>query len=94
MTIIEQQTMNAIQSMNKKMADQHPINWERRRYEIAKEVLTYCAQTSKELLMSGGKLDGEGNFFDRVSEQAVHFADALINQLKKKRHDKEEQEED
>jgi hypothetical protein len=84
MTNIEIQTMNAVQSMNRKMRDQNEINWEQRRYEIAKEVLTYCCQTSKELLLSGGKLEMEGiTFADKVATQAVMFADALINKLKK-----------
>ena len=38
MTRIEQMTMEAIQSMNRKMRDQHDIDWEQRRYEIAKEI--------------------------------------------------------
>ncbi|RLT75601.1 hypothetical protein D7V95_13085 [bacterium J10(2018)] len=35
MTVIEQRTMDAIQSINRKMRDQYEPDWEQRRYEIA-----------------------------------------------------------
>ena len=75
--------MNAVQSMNRKMRDQKSVDWEQRRYEIAREILPYCCRTSKEILLSGGKLEMEGNTFaDKVATQAVMFADALVDKLK------------
>ena len=84
MTIIEQRTMDAVQSMNRKMKDQNQVDWEQRRYEIAKEILPYCCQTSKEILNTGGTLYNEGDTFaQKVANQAVTFADELIKELKK-----------
>lgn len=83
MTNIEIQTMNAVQSMNRKMRDQRETDWEQRRYEIAREILPYCCETSKEMLLSGVKLEIEGNTFaEKVATQAVMFADALVDKLK------------
>lgn len=36
MTNIEMQTMNAVQSINRKMRDQHEIDWEKRTWELYK----------------------------------------------------------
>jgi len=75
--------MDSVCSINRKMRDQNEKDWESRRYEIAKEMMPYCCQTSKELLLVGGKLDNMGNTFaDKVADQAVMFADALIKKLK------------
>lgn len=83
MTVIEHKTMEAVQSINRKMRDQREIDWEERRYEIAKEMLPYCCQTSKELLLVGGELDMYGDTFaEKTASQAVMFADALIKELK------------
>lgn len=63
------------------------IDWEQRRYEIARTVLPYCAETTRTILMSG---HGIGDQYagktipDAVSEQAIQFADALIERLKSK----------
>jgi hypothetical protein len=84
MTAIEQRTMEAVQSINRKMRDQKSVDWEQRRYEIARDILPYCSETSKQVLLSGGKLDTEGDTFaDKVATQAVMFADALISKLLK-----------
>ena len=65
------------------------IDWEERRFEIAKTILPYCCQTSKEILLAGGALkDGGSTFPQKVAYQAVMFADELINELK--RHEKDE----
>ena len=83
MTNSELKTNEAVQSINRKMRDQNKPNWEQRRYEIARDILAYCAQTSKELLLSGGALDNDGDTFaEKVANQAVMFADALIKELK------------
>ena len=69
---------------------QHNIDWEQRRYEIAKEVLTYCAKRLVDALNSGCKKDEwVGKTIQQIaSESAVGYADALIERLK----GKEEQE--
>lgn len=62
------------------------IDWEQRRYEIAKEMLPYTAKTSREVLMSGYSLgkDAEGKTLEEFCAFfAISFADALIEELKK-----------
>ena len=39
MTVIEKQYMNAVISIDRQMKDKTP-NWEQRRYEIAKDILS------------------------------------------------------
>ena len=80
MTIEEQATHRAIQSINKKIKDQHNIDWEQRRYEIAKEIFTRCLSSS----------DGEMRAFcashlDMHASDCVREADALIEELKKRK---------
>lgn len=64
------------------------IDWEQRRYEISRTVLPYCAETTRTILMSG---HGIGDQYagktipDAVSEQAIQYADALIERLKSKK---------
>ena len=62
------------------------IDWEQRRYEIAKEVLTYCAKRLVDALNSGAKKDEwVGKTIQQIaSESAVRYADTLIEQLKGK----------
>lgn len=62
------------------------IDWEQRRYEIAREMLPYAAETSRSILMSGHGLgdDAKGKTFAEVcASSAVSFADALIAELRK-----------
>ena len=42
MTVIEKQTMDAVISLNRKTKDANQIDWEQRRYEIAKEIFSRC----------------------------------------------------
>ena len=73
-----------MQAINRKMKDQTSVDWEQRRYEIAKDILPYCCQTSKEFLLAGGALENGGDTFaQKVANQTVIFADELINELKK-----------
>lgn len=69
LTRIEQDAMNAVISINRKMKDQREIDWEQRRYEIAKTCLPFC-------------LEGCKGRFEFVAKEAVVIADALINELK------------
>lgn len=68
MTVIEQRTMDAILSINRKIRDQREPDWEQRRYEIAKEVMG--AEVSK------------GSFSKDAAKYAVSCDDALIKELK------------
>lgn len=79
MTQIEMQTMNAIQSINKKTKDANQIDWEQRRYEIAKDIFTQCLSHS----------DGDvrafcGRELDMTASDCVRGAEALIKALKAK----------
>lgn len=61
-------------------------DWEQRRYEIAREMLPYAAETSRSILMSGHSLgdDAKGKTLAEVcASSAVSFADALIAELRK-----------
>ena len=68
MTVIEQRTMDAIQSINRKTKDANQIDWEQRRYEIAKEVMGVEASNEP--------------FSEDAAKYAVACADALIKELK------------
>lgn len=67
-------TMRAIESMNRKMKDQREIDWEERRYEIAKDVLSAFMSNSCSNVYAGSP--------DAQAKDAVLYADALINELK------------
>lgn len=54
------------------------IDWEQRRYEIAKEMLTVIFQETKEYSSSGGISD-----YHDIPKLAVDYADLLIAELKK-----------
>ena len=61
------------------------IDWEQRRYEIARTILPYCAETTRIILMGGhgiGTQYAGMSIPEAVSEQATQFADALIERLK------------
>lgn len=62
------------------------IDWEQRRYEIAREMLPNAAETSRSILMSGHGLgdDDKGKTLAEVCAlSAVSYADALIAELRK-----------
>lgn len=58
--------------------DEKPIDWEQRRYEIAKEMLPVIFQETKEYSSSGGISD-----YHDIPKLAVDYADLLIAELKK-----------
>lgn len=65
---------------------QSEIDWEQRRYEIAKEMLPYVSETTRSILMSGHSLgdDAKGKTLAEFCVlSAISFADALISELKK-----------
>lgn len=79
MTNIEILTLQAIQSIDCKMRDQHEIDWEQRRYEIAKECLPTVYQTALEIAKKTGVIENPKN----IVAVAVDLADLLIENLKK-----------
>lgn len=54
------------------------IDWEQRRYEIAKEMMPIIYKVSRQILLRGGKVE----YYD-VPKAAVEFADILIEELQK-----------
>ena len=74
MTVIEQDTMHAIQSACRKYTNsKKEIDWEQRRYEIAKDMFVRMSITDY------------GYHYSATSvKDAVDMADALIEELKKK----------
>ena len=78
MTNIEILTHQALQSIDCKMCDQNEINWEQRRYEIAKDLYIQICQQAK--------LEGDntaGDVFRSMAWLARVAADYLIEVLKK-----------
>ena len=79
MTVIEQQMMDAVISLNRKTKDANHIDWEQRRYKIAKDIYTRCLSHE----------DGDVRAFcnrelDMTASDCVREADALIKALQKK----------
>lgn len=72
MTKIEMQAMDAIIGIHREMRKANELNWEQRRYEIAKEIFFHKMKTS----LNNIKNDAEG---------AVEWADLLISELKKEK---------
>lgn len=72
MTQLEMRASDAIIALNRKVKDSHQIDWEQRRYEIAKEVM--ASEASK------------GSFSGDAAQYAVACADALIKELKGERN--------
>lgn len=72
-----------------KWADEHPnleslwqkqeIDWEKRRYEIAKEMMPVLYRQGVEVLKYGQSFEWKG-----IVDGAVNFADMLIKKLKEK----------
>ena len=79
MTNTEILTLQAIQSIDCKMRDQHEIDWEQRRYEIAKECLPTVYQTALEIAKKTGVIEEPKD----IVAVAVDLADVLIENLKK-----------
>lgn len=77
MTVIEKQYMDAVIAMNRRM-QKNEIDWEQRRYEIAKEMMPVVCQEAKNILLRGGTV-GDND----IAQSAVEFADMLIAELQK-----------
>lgn len=82
MTVIEQQCMEAINSLNRKKKDENKLDWEQRRYELAKAAL-------QGILSNSHYFDAATKFMnpdERPLSAAIYartYADALIAELKK-----------
>ena len=77
MTIEERDTARAIQMIArelKKPAQPKEIDWEQRRYEIAKDMIAAFLSNSNQQIYMGS--------FAEQAKDAVKYADALINELK------------
>lgn len=83
MTKAELAALIAVKEINRKIKDQRGIDWEQRRYEIARDVLAgYVAYGGNEILHQ--YYDVETRTGHRaVVKNAVFLADALIAELKK-----------
>lgn len=73
MTQIEMQAMESVKGIYREMKKVNEINWEQRRYEIAKEVLpevmSQCHEYDKDITLQ------------KICGYAVEMADALIEEL-------------
>ncbi len=72
MTKIEMQAMDAVIGIHREMKKMNEPDWEKRRYEIAKSVLPDFKDGSNVWLSA-----------EEAAKCAVHYADALISELKK-----------
>lgn len=77
MTVIEKQTMDAVISLNRKTKDANQIDWEQRRYEIAKEIFARCLSSEDVDMRAFCARELETHANDCVRE-----ANALIKALK------------
>ena len=71
MTVIEKQYMDAVIAMNRRM-QKNEIDWEQRRYEIAKEIFFHKMKISL-------------NNIKDDAENAVELSDLLISELTKEK---------
>lgn len=70
MTKIEMQAMDAVIGIHREMKKANETDWEKRRYEIAKEIFLRMVRTSL-------------NSVEDDAENAVKWADLFISKLKK-----------
>lgn len=83
MTNIEMDVARSTVRMNKAIADHlQEIDWEQRRYEIAKACMPKCLENATTVLMKGGALPFNAPA-ETVAKNAIKYADALIEELKK-----------
>lgn len=82
MTVIEKDYMNAVIAMNRKIADQNKVDWERYRMDAAQNVATYCMG----LYLTNRESDRPT--YAEVAEVAVKMADALVAELQKEKENK------
>ena len=86
MTGIELEVANSTIRKNEAVAYKlENIDWEQRRYEIAKEMMPQVFHELTQLLQAGTKVEGVAGKtpMEVTAERAVWYADALIAELKK-----------
>lgn len=82
MSILEMEVARSTVRVNKAIASHYEsIDWAKRRYEIAKEVLPQCISTCNNILCQGGKLQKD-TVAEQLADMAIQYADALIKKLK------------
>lgn len=82
MTQIEMQAMNAIISLNRKTKDANQIDWEQRRYEIAKEIFARCLSSDDGDKRDFCAIDFCARELETHANDCVREANALIKALK------------
>lgn len=83
MTNIEMDVAHSTIRMNKAVADHlQEIDWEKRRYEIAKEVLPCCTKEADNFCRYRHSYNDKP-VIKMAAEMAIQLADALIEELKK-----------
>ncbi len=75
MTVIEKQYMDAVIAMNRKMADQNKVDWERYRMDTAQKVVTNC------MGLYFIQPEDERPALLTIVEIAIKVADALVAEL-------------
>lgn len=78
MAKIEMQAMDAVIGIHREMKKANKVDWEQRRYEIAKEMMPVAYQESRNILLRGGTVE-----IGDIVKASVEFADLLIAELKK-----------
>ena len=81
MTKIETEAMEAVIGIHKELVKANEIDWEQRRYEIAKE----CMPTVYSIAVDVAKRKGDIMKPQYIASVAVDIADVLIEELKKKK---------
>lgn len=74
MTRAELDALNAVRDINRKMKDQREIDWEQRRYEVARDAISAILANSN----TSGGIESEW-----LVRNGICIADALITELKK-----------
>lgn len=86
MTKIEMQAMDAVIGIHREMRKANEIDWEQRRYEIAKEILPYLVTENKTLAIQHGIYCNK----EEIASITVEYADLLIQALKGVSHETQE----
>ena len=80
MTKIEQQTMDAIIGIYREMKRAKDIDWEQRRFEVAKEMFREAVAYNRDIAR---ELNSQMVCIEDCAKLAVRRADILISELKK-----------
>ena len=78
LTKIEMQAMDAIIGIRKELSRANEVNWEQRRYEIAKNI--FCTLLGNQDVLRDAAMNHHTRL---VAMSAIDFADLLIEELKK-----------